>query len=71
MARLRISKIPVHLAVFRAILITLVLIVFMSSCSFAVMEGCPSYGETKTITKHGMKAQKKFVGRGQKKYRRL
>lgn len=48
-----------------------VALVALSSCSFEVYQGCPAYSGQNKSTKHGQKAQSKYVKRSAKRHQSL
>ena len=44
------------------------LMILSSACSFETYSGCPSYSHQNKITKHGQKAQGKYMKRNGKRH---
>jgi hypothetical protein len=52
-------------------LFTIIALVTLSSCTFQGYMGCPAYSGQNKTTKHGLKAQSKYVKRSGKKHHSL
>lgn len=52
-------------------LIAITALVTLSSCSFEGYQGCPAYSGQNKTTKHGLKAQSKYVKRSAKRHHSL
>lgn len=55
----------------KVILLSLLAMVILSSCSFEGYQGCPAYSGQNKTTKHGLKAQSKYVKKSAKRHHSL